>query len=67
MEKKQRQRTQKEKVETRPKYLQLNTQTAEIENTYIENERNKWYEKLPQTKIEHIKRRRKFNNKSQYN
>jgi len=55
MGKKQKQRKQKQKVETQPGNSQLNTQATQQETTYIENERSVWYAKLPQTKIERIR------------
>ena len=49
-------RNKKRKIEPQQDHSQLNTQTEQQqEATYIENERNQWYEKLPQTKIEHIR------------
>merc|ERR1712112_701911 len=46
---------QKTKVEPQQDNSQLNTQATQQETTYIENERNQRYAKLPQTKIEQIR------------
>ena len=50
-----RNKNKKQKTNTQPENAQLKIPQTQQEITYIKNERNTWYSKLPQTKIEHVK------------